>query len=920
MQKRANRKNVEFLSLLTRVKRHPGNKSPRQECDPLVNIWLLRLAIHRVTNQRPDDRRRRDTDFFMDLINHDDPSDPIMDTPIVDLINHDPADPTTDTPGMDRIARDSADELPPKEVIAKLEEAIEKKEPELANVEGDALSLNVSRLGETLGLSDVEQALLFFLVRGKSDGLLHESLSDYTVANFKQVVSLLACILNISLQNVKKALGSNAPLVRTGIVKINQGHSFRTDLTDVLEIDDGFVNRMLGEYETNKEFQESLLQRSALPRLSGEDFSHVRRDYQSTLKYLKESSAENQTGVNILIYGKPGVGKTEMARSLCAESGLQLYEVSSKDQEGNALKKAERISSCMLTDRLLAGNADSVLLFDEIEDVFPSKILVSFPFTDASNPGKAWTNHLLEHNSTPIIWVTNSVEQIDPAIIRRFDIVLHLRQPNPATRRRMLNEMLAGLQASEAWRNRMAGCRNLAPAHIERAAKVASIMLKEKEAAEGVTSVMLKEKEVTDGVTSAVLKEKEAAEGVTSAVLKEKEAAEGVTSAVLKEKEAAEGVTSAVLKEKEATEGVTSAMLKEKEAAEGVTSAVLKEKEATEGVTSAMLKEKEAAEGVTSVMLKEKEAAEGATSVMLKEKEAAEGVTSVMLKEKEAAEGVTSVMLKEKEAAEGVTESTLETLLKNTLEAQGESLMPDSPASSMTVYDPTLLNVDADLQALSDGLQKQHRGRLCFYGPPGTGKTAFAHHLAESVDKPLLVKRLDEVLSMWVGGTERHIAAMFREAEAEDATLLLDEADSLLRDRRGAVQSWEANQVNQMLTCMEHFDGIFIASTNLMDDLDEASLRRFDCKIAFNALNPDQAWRMFLSALAQNNLTLTRQETESLNKRLLRLHNLTPGDYDTVLRKQCLFNVTPNPLQLLEALEKECAAKPDSQRPIGFAP
>ncbi len=64
MQKRANRKNVEFLSLLTQVKRHPGNKSPRQECDPLVNIWLLRLAIHRVTNQRPDDRRRRDTTFL----------------------------------------------------------------------------------------------------------------------------------------------------------------------------------------------------------------------------------------------------------------------------------------------------------------------------------------------------------------------------------------------------------------------------------------------------------------------------------------------------------------------------------------------------------------------------------------------------------------------------------------------------------------------------------------------------------------------------------------------------------------------------------------------------------------------------------------------------------------------------------------
>ena len=56
--------------------------------------------------------------------------------------------------------------------------------------------------------------------------------------------------------------------------------------------------------------------------------------------------------------------------------------------------------------------------------------------------------------------------------------------------------------------------------------------------------------------------------------------------------------------------------------------------------------------------------------------------------------------------------------------------------------------------------------------------------------------------------------------------LVIDEADSLLADRRDAVRSWEITQVNEMLTCLEDFQGLFVASTNLMTKLDAASARR----------------------------------------------------------------------------------------------
>ena len=94
---------------------------------------------------------------------------------------------------------------------------------------------------------------------------------------------------------------------------------------------------------------------------------------------------------------------------------------------------------------------------------------------------------------------------------------------------------------------------------------------------------------------------------------------------------------------------------------------------------------------------------------------------------------------------------------------------------------------------------------------------------------------------MWVGGTEKNIAECFRQAETDGAILLIDEIEGFLQDRREARHSWEITGVNEMLTQMESFPGIFIASTNLRDNLDQAALRRFDMKIKFDYLLPHQS-------------------------------------------------------------------------------
>ena len=155
---------------------------------------------------------------------------------------------------------------------------------------------------------------------------------------------------------------------------------------------------------------------------------------------------------------------------------------------------------------------------------------------------------------------------------------------------------------------------------------------------------------------------------------------------------------------------------------------------------------------------------------------------------------------------------------------------------------------------------------------------------------------------------------MFCRAEDEGAVLLLDEADSFLRDRSRAERSWEISMVNEMLTQLESFPGVFIASTNLMDDLDPAVLRRFDAKIRFGYLGASQRQAMFLDACKGLGVTSSRKAIAVLK----RLDSLTPGDFTTVLR-QGRFDAITSSEDLAERLAAECRLKGGaSRRAIGF--
>jgi SpoVK/Ycf46/Vps4 family AAA+-type ATPase len=223
-----------------------------------------------------------------------------------------------------------------------------------------------------------------------------------------------------------------------------------------------------------------------------------------------------------------------------------------------------------------------------------------------------------------------------------------------------------------------------------------------------------------------------------------------------------------------------------------------------------------------------------------------------------------------------------------------------------------------DLASVMRGLAKRGRGTLCLYGPSGTGKSDFVRHCASELGLPLISRRASDLLGMYVGQNEKNLAEMFREGRDAHGIILLDEADGFLRSRTGASRSFEVTLVNEMLVQMEAHAGIFVATTNLYDTLDAASLRRFDLKIRFDAPKEPQRWRMFLATLRPD-AAQAAEDDPTTRAALARMVGLTPGDFATVARRAGVLDQGLDAATLLAALEEEWKAKPEAaRRTVGF--
>ncbi|PUE64430.1 ATP-binding protein [Arcobacter caeni] len=229
------------------------------------------------------------------------------------------------------------------------------------------------------------------------------------------------------------------------------------------------------------------------------------------------------------------------------------------------------------------------------------------------------------------------------------------------------------------------------------------------------------------------------------------------------------------------------------------------------------------------------------------------------------------------------------------------------------------------------GIKDKKRGieaKIIFYGVAGTGKTLTALALAKSLKKDVLSFDCSKILSMYIGESEKNVRSIFdkyyelRTQTKSEPVLLLNEADQFLSSRASGGVSSSDKMHNQMqnifLEQIERFDGILIATTNLLENLDKAFSRRFNYKIEF--VKPNKAQRIDLwKKLIPVNLPLEENfDIEELAK-----YELTGGQIELVIKNTAYkIAVSDEPLfkveNFKEQITKEQKGQFDSENKVGF--
>ena len=340
------------------------------------------------------------------------------------------------------------------------------------------LGANVTALAERVGLNATERELLGFFCLARSSDVLAQAVEAAIECSGLSPLRVIALALNRPPEVVFTALGPDARLYTSGLLRRGGGGHrgsgvFRPrgaapspDIALLEDLDQALLN---SEDEIERVFDRFFRRRTPSPD-ERVVFAHCADEVARMRALLRHALTTGERGVNVLLHGRPGVGKTEMAHVLAQELAVELVEVVAEQLHGDPLPGDQRLRACRLCQALLTEDRSALVLVDEIEDLFERPM---FRTRETTGAGKAWFNQLLESNGIPTIWIANNLQQVDRSHLRRFDYVLELEAPPPSHTQVLLARELEGLPVSSDWIDRQARQPDFTPAQVAQLGRLA---------------------------------------------------------------------------------------------------------------------------------------------------------------------------------------------------------------------------------------------------------------------------------------------------------------------------------------------------------------------------------------------------------------------------------------------------------------
>ncbi|NCA94424.1 MAG: AAA family ATPase, partial [Sphingobacteriia bacterium] len=320
-------------------------------------------------------------------------------------------------------------------------------------------------LGESLGLDPTDLKILAYLDAYDAHEPLRTLLRRYEQTTARINLARLGAALAISERTLREALTRQAPLRRLGLLDYTGDPC---DLEDFVRPTSLLRELLDAEPADAEALLAILIEPAPAAAWPSSAFPHLADAAAHLQAVLGRAATSGAVGVNALLHGAPGTGKTELARTLADACGLRAYQVRSADEDGDGLSRRGRLSAYLLAQRLLARRRDALLIFDEVEDVFETgeDLLALLRGRAGSGHQKGWMNRTLEDNPVPAIWITNSAEGMDPAFLRRFLLPLACTTPPRSVRRRIAESHLGDCGLPPALLDALADDAALAPAQL----------------------------------------------------------------------------------------------------------------------------------------------------------------------------------------------------------------------------------------------------------------------------------------------------------------------------------------------------------------------------------------------------------------------------------------------------------------------